>query len=439
MVVDEEAAGKPEEPTPPALQAFYDDNPADFTAPEFRTFNLVVLENTTFQEQLDIEEEKIREIYDANRERLYSKPEKRSLYQIQFDNEAAAQAAVDALAAGDDFSVIAERRGFTLDAVTYSDIGKGDVVDPNVGDAAFAEDLAVDAVAGPIKGLFGYSVVQITDIVAPEVQSFEDVRDEIEESLLSSDTRKLVYDAIEQIESEQDTGASLVEAATKAGFEVTTVGPVDRFSFGPGGEIVADVTGEILDEAFSMLEGDESPAITLADDAGYYFISLTAVTPQAVRPYDEVADDVALAWRKQERDARIASVVGQIADAVAGGASFEDAVAPFDLEVQTSTADRRLGVEAFAETTMEKAFSANIDALFTGDSATGPAQIAAVVKDARHQTSVFNPAQRPIVSQYAGYQLDQELFQAYAEAVQQDFGVSVNQAAIDASFADGGS
>lgn len=438
VIVTDEMAGIPEEPTPQTLQAYYEENSAAYMAPEMRSFLLLEVTNKSFEDDATISEELIRERYEAGRERLYSTPEKRTLYQLTYPSEAEAIAAAEALRQGGDFEDLAKERGLSLEAATSKDAAKRDLLDPNVAEAAFAADLAAGGVAGPISGLFGFVVLQISDITPAETQSYEDVRDDIRSGMLVSDTRKRVYDVIEQIENEQDAGAGLVSAAEAAGLEARAVGPVDAFSFGPGGEIIADLSGDVLKEAFALNEGDESTAVKFSDDSGYFFVAVTEVQPEAVKPFELVEDTVAGDWRTQERQQRIADAAGQVRTSLAGGATFDDAVAPFNVEPLTATADRgALRVQAFSDVLQNDVFTADQGDVIVGAAGANGATAVVLVTGVSYNPAAINPQASLQLDRILRYQLDQELLDAYVGAVREDLGVKTNQAAIDSIFTDG--
>lgn len=436
LIVTDDLSGIPAEPTPDALKAYYDANPAPFTAPEYRTFTLVTLDEHDFREGLSAPEEDLRKLYEANRARLYESPEKRTLYQITFDSEAQAQAAAGALRDGKPFENVATERGLTLDAVTFADVSESDLLDPAVAKVAFASDLSIGAVTDPVKSLFGWTVVQLAGITPAETKSFEDVRDELESQLLEQDTRKRLFEAVEEIEEARDTGADLAAAATQAGFPVQRIGPVDSFSFAPGGAIVADVPGDALRTAFSMEEGDESEAIELAEGHGYYFVQVNEVTPPALRPYEDVADEVAKRWRADERDQRIAATVQSIRDQIAAGKTLEEAATAFNRTPLVVTLSRDVANETFSRAMVRDVFLADKGALVSGAAGYGQAQIVAEVREIGFARNRVGPGEEIGYAQYIGYQLDQELLDAYLTTLREEYGVRADNAVVSQIFSE---
>ena len=172
---------------------------------------------------------------------------------------------------GKPFEQIAVERGLTLDAVTFNEAKRSDILDPSVQEAAFADGLKEGDIPDAVESLFGWTVVQIAGILPAETSTFEEKREEIEAQFLEQDVRRELLNAIDEIEEERDTGAGLLSAAEAAGFEIETFGPIDRYSFEPGGAIVDRVPGEALAEVFRLNEGEESEAEELAERDGYFF------------------------------------------------------------------------------------------------------------------------------------------------------------------------
>ncbi len=437
LIVTEEMAGKAAEPTPDDLQTYYEANPQAFTAPEYRTIELLVLRNDDFREGIEVSEEELRRLYENNRARLYEKPELRTIYQITFDTEAEAQAAAAALKQGKTFEAIAIENGRTLEGVTFAEARKTDILDPGVADAAFAEGLEEGAIIDPVEGLFGWTIVQVAGVTPPELVSFEDAREEIENEYVAQDTRRAMLNVIDEIEEVRDTGASLVVAADAAGREAKEYGPLDRYSFAPGGAILDGVPGEALAEAFVLEEDQQSEALQLADQAGYFFVSVKEIRPPALLPFDEVRDEVDARWRKDERTERLSETVNDIREQVVAGSSLAEVASQFDRTPTTLVIDRRFENDAVSADLRESIFAAAPDALVTGEAALGEAQIIAEIGTVAVSAAGVPPEQATFYGQYLGYQLDQDLIEAFLTSVQNEYDIKINQAQLDALFADG--
>lgn len=434
LTISEDMAGAPAAATPEALKDYYDKNATQFLAPEYRTFTVVTLKNDAFEEAEDgASDAQLLEVYNANKSR-YETPEKRTLYQIVYQDKAVADAAVAGLKSGKPFEAIASDNGQTLAEVTLTDVAKSDILDPKVQAGVFDAGAAAGAIVGPIEGVFGHTVVQVASVTPGTVKSFEEARAELAEQFDSQNTRKKLFEAIELVENERDTGTPLGDAARKHGYAAMDFGPIDNFSFGPGGEIVTGIDREALEAAFKLEEGEESEATEFEDGSGYFFISMKEVTPATPMPFEKVRSEVETRWRAGEREARLAAVVKTVNDAVKAGKSLKDAAAPFNRAPITETVNRRAVSENLSEALLDQIFSAPKGGAVSGPTNAGDAQIVVVIDDIIFDESRVADADLGAFAQFVGQQIDQELAEAYANSVRADVGVKIRQAEIDALF-----
>lgn len=436
LTITDDMAGVAAEPTPDALAAYYEENKAAFMAPEYRTFSTVTLKSTDFASKDETPEEELRKVYEANKARLYDSPERRTRHQLTFETEPEAQAAAAALKQGKPFENVATEKGFTLDQVTFDDT-KSDVLDPAVADAVFAPDLQDGAVIGPVKGIFGWAVIQLAGITPPSTKTFEEVRDEIAAQYTDEDVKKRLFEAIEHIEEARDTGSSLASAAEAAGYKVVEYGPVDATSLAPGGGIIPDLSPEMLEEAFRLQEGDESDAIELSSGDGYFFVQVNAVTPPAARAFEAVSDEVESRWRRDERKARIEASVKQVTDSVAAGKTLEEASGPFNRAVLVVALDRNARQDAFSPALIEAVFKADKGAVVSGAAGSAEAQTIVEIKDVGFARSQIGPGEEAAFSQFLSYQLSQEMLEAYIAALREDHKVRADNGALAQIFSEG--
>lgn len=434
VTIGEDAAGAAPAATPDAIKAYYEKNKSQFMAPEYRTFTAVVLKNEDYADQNEATDDKLLEIYNANKAK-YETPERRTFYQITIEKEADADAAIKALTEGRPFESVAIENGQNLAQVTRTDVLKSDIVDPAVGNAVFAADAGAGAVIGPVKGVFGFNVMQVASVTPAAVRKFEEVRSEIEADFLNQGTRKRLFEKIEDIENERDTGATIADAAKKHGVAAQIIGPVDSFSFGRGGEIIDGVPGDVLAAAFKLEEGEENEATELADESGYYFVSVTEVAPPAPMPLDTISTEVEARWRAADRDARIAAVVTKITDAAAKGTPLVQAAAPFNRAPLPASLTRRSVNDTFSQELLDQVFAAAKGKSVSGKAGDG-AQVIVVINDIKFGASPVGPEQIAAFGRFIGGQFDQELIDAYADAVREDFKVKINKTQIDTQFAD---
>jgi peptidyl-prolyl cis-trans isomerase D len=434
LTITDDMAGVPEEPTPDALKTYYEENKDKFTAPEYRTFTAVILRYADFAEKGAASEEELRKIYEASKARLYDKPETRTIYQLTYETEAEARAAAESLKRGKPFENLASERGLTLAQATLTEAVKKDILDPTVGEAAFAPELVEGDVVGPVKSLFGWTVVQLAAKTPAQTKMFEEVREEIAADRAKQENRRLLLDTIDEIEEARDTGATLAAAAEQAGLKAVRYGPVDSFSFAPGGAIVPDIPGDVLTTAFTIGEGEESDARELTSEDGYFLLQVDEVTPPAPLAFEDVTDEVAERWRDDERKRRIAATVKQVTDALASGATFDKAAEPFNRAVLEITLARGSDSSAFSPALVEEVFAAAPNAVVVGDAGSGAAQTIAQVREIGFARERIPQQQLAAYAQFLGFQMTQEQLDAYLSALRADHRVRIDQAALAQLF-----
>ncbi|MDG5975661.1 PpiC-type peptidyl-prolyl cis-trans isomerase [Hydrogenophaga taeniospiralis CCUG 15921] len=190
-------------PSDAEIETFYNANPALFQAPEQADVEYLVLDTTALQQSIVLAEADVRAYYDQNAARLSGGEERRASH-ILLSVPAGASAA--------DKDKVRERATALLTQVrqapqTFAEVAKANSQDPgsaaNGGDLDFFgrgamvkpfEDVVFSLAKGGISDLveteFGFHIIQLTDIKAPKVRSFAEMRAEIEASLKKEQAQK---------------------------------------------------------------------------------------------------------------------------------------------------------------------------------------------------------------------------------------------------------
>ncbi len=306
-----EQAGDIGEPSPEALTKFFDERKALFRAPEFRKVDLVILSPEELAKSITISDEDIAKTYEAQRAR-YVTPEKREVHQMVFQNEADARDVAQKLTQPDTtFEQIAAAPDRKGSDVNLGLVGKAQMLDPAIADAAFA--LQSGQVSEPVKGRFGTALVKVGKIVPEVVRTPAEVADEIKSTLALERARNEVRTQYDKIEDERGAGASLSDIAKKLGLTVRTVDMIDRSGRGPDGNPVPGMPSNpaLFNGIFSAEIGVENDPIQLAGGNGYVWYEAVSSTPSRERPLDEVRDRVVERWRTDQIAARLKEKAAQ--------------------------------------------------------------------------------------------------------------------------------
>ncbi len=197
-------------PSDADIQAFYSNNPALFQAPEQADVEYLVLDAAALSNSIVLNEADLRAYYDQNASRLSGGEERRASHILltvpqgapAADKEAVRARAQELLAElrkdPSKFSALAKANsqdpGSAANGGDLDFFGRGAMVKP-FEDATFA--LQKGAISDLVESEFGFHIIQLTDIKAPAVRSFEAMRPEIEADLKKQQAQKQFVDSAE--------------------------------------------------------------------------------------------------------------------------------------------------------------------------------------------------------------------------------------------------
>jgi peptidyl-prolyl cis-trans isomerase D len=300
-----------------------------------RGFSTATLQPAAFMDGIEVSEEQIVEYYDANQAQFYQPEQMKVAYLelsvadmmediqvgeddllaawelqkaeyatqlsltashilIEADDEAALERAtglVAELRGGADFAELAKEHSDDIGSAQaggeLGKIEKGQMVEEFEA-AAFA--LEPGQISDPVKTQYGYHIIRVDEINAPEILPYEDVRAD----LLDSERRRLaeidyfeMADELQNLVYEQPD--TLEGAAEELDLKIRTT---DWFSANSGTGIAANPV--IRQSAFSGLVMDEelnSDAIEVNEDT-YFVIRKSEYKPESPEPLDAVRDDI---------------------------------------------------------------------------------------------------------------------------------------------------
>ena len=438
LTVTQDMAGIAAEPTPDDLKAYYTENSAKYQAPEYRSFEMLVLRDADFADVATASDEDLRKLYEARKSREYVTPETRTIYQLTVSDETKAGAAHAALKAGQPFAAIAQQNGYSLAELTLTKIAPTAIADESVRNVAFGASVKPGDVVEPIKSLFGYTIIQVAEIQPGKSISFAQVRDELAKEYDSRGNRRALIDAVDKIELARDEGASLADAASELGLEIVSVGPIDRHSFEPGGAVIDAIPGAVIREAFLLEPGDESEALQLdGNDEGFFFLSVKDVIDPTLKEYALVEDEVARAWRAEERRGRITNTREGIMKSLSDeGKSLNEVAESFSRAPVVKIINRSDADEVISGPLNADIFDAELNSFVWGNAGLGEAQIIAQVQEIGFARSSFTPELEQNYAQSLGYQLDQEMLDAYIGVLRDDLNVRIDERQIETIKAD---
>lgn len=170
------------EVTDEEAQAYYEQNPLQFTRPDQVKAAYIELSGTNLKETLNVSEDDAKAYYDENQNKYGTAEQRQASHILVQGKGSEAKTKAENLLAelnnGADFAELAKTS--SDDTFSGQDGGKLDwfergVMDPAFEDAAFA--LNKGEISGVVESDFGYHIIKLDDIKEPQVKSFADVRE----------------------------------------------------------------------------------------------------------------------------------------------------------------------------------------------------------------------------------------------------------------------
>ena len=343
LTLTADAVPAPETPSDEVLQAFIDDNVATFTAPEYRSFTILRIEQTDMAPDIKLSEEEVRAQYDYKVEvGQVGTPEYRSATLINATNETLAIEAVGELEGGKAIADVVTQFGF-LEPTEYIDTEQNAIIDPAAAASAFAGKSG-DVIA--VEGKLGWFVVVVGDITPATFPTFEDMREELERDLKADQATGKLYEVTDAVETAFDEGSTIEEAAQKAGASVSSIDYISRLGETQDGlkmDGISVITGvakdeAILTEVFTNEIGYETDIFDTSKE-GYASIRVDDIIETRVKTLDEVRDQAIALWKAKQIDDALSELATDlkaradggeslvaIKDSLTTGASLEDIV-----------------------------------------------------------------------------------------------------------------
>lgn len=406
-------------PTEADLTAWYEANPADFTSPEIRKITYVWVTPQMLEADVQLDDAALRASYEA-RLSEFQQPERRMVEQLVYPSREEAEAAKAAVESGaKTFASLAQDRGLTLaDAdlgeVTAADLGAA-------GDAVFALD--EPGIVGPIETDLGPALYAMNAILEAKNVPFEEAQEELAGEARMDRARRIVADNSTTYEDDLAGGETLEDLAKSTDLEL------GRIDFSQ--ETQDEIAGyEAFRAAAQAVTAEDFPELTELDDGGVFALRLDGIVAPAVRPFDEVRDQVAAAWSANAEQEALLARAAEVVAALDNGGSFAAegfaATKSYDLT-------RGMFIEGLPSGVVEAAYT--VSAAGKSTVARGEGKVFLVQLDAITPADLTDEAGQQMnasVTEQLTQGLGQDIFEYYARAAQAEAGVTLDSAAVNA-------
>jgi len=429
VLVPKSAAEAVSTPTDEDLKAYYDNHHAKFTQPEYRKVGLIAVTPETVKDQLNITEDDLKAEYEIKKDTL-GDPERRHVQQIALSDIEAARKAHEKITSGTDFVEMAKELGLTETDIDLGTVARKDLADPTIAEEAFK--LEKDAVSEPIEGkLGGVVLLRITEIEPGKIPSFEEAKGDLEKGILKDRASGAIFDMHDKVEDELAAGSTLEEAAGKLKVDYQVIDQVDREGRKPDGSTVTlPAQKDLLNGIFATDAGIENDPID-ARDEGVIWYEVLGVTPEQLKPFDQVRDEVEKDWRADETRNQVAKLAQKFVTQLSSGSkTLEDLAKELDTEVLPTSALKRDDITVnVLPPAVSQAFALPKGGFGSAASGVDEGRIVFRVDEIVEPPAVDERAIKQLNSRI-GLLLSEDTIAEYFSALESRYGVSVNQQAL---------
>jgi len=423
-------AGDIPAPTPEQLSKYFDERKVLFRAPEYRKITLLALSPAQLAKPDEVSDADAKAYYDQHKDK-YGTPEKRELRQIVFQKPEDAAAARERIGKGATFDDIAKERGLKASDTDLGLVTKVQVIDPAVAAAAFA--LPVNQVSEPIKGRFGSVLVLATKIEPGQQKTYEEMAPTIKREIAETRARGQVGTLRDKVEDERAAGSTLAETAKKLGLKAVVIDAVDRSGRGPDGKPVAGLpqVPNVINPAFTSDVGVDNEALQMPD-GGYLYFDVNGITPARDRTLDEVKDQVSARWRDDEIAKRLKAKAADLLGKLKAGSTLEQLATDNGLKVEKA-ADLQRGRSAanLSARLTDAVFKTAKGAAGTAEGDSETKQFVFKVTEVTIPTFDAKSAQAKAMDAQLQNSYADDITAEYLARLENDFGVKINQAALN--------
>ena len=311
------------------LKVYYDEHKDQYMSPEQVVVEYVELRKESFFAQAEASDEELQALYQKE---IANLAEQRRAAHILLevndklsDEQAKAKLAevAERLKQGEDFAKLAEE--VSQDPGSASNGGDLGFAGPGVYDPEFEKSLYAlkkDEVSAPVRSSFGWHLIKLLDVQAPEVPSFDSLKAKLEREVKAQQVEQRFVEAAKELEEASFEASDLAQPAQELGLQVQTSGAFGR----EGGEGVA-ANRQVVQAAFSpevLEDGANSGAIELDPDTTLVLRVKEHKKPTLL-PLEEVSAGIRdTLSRKKASEAAKAEGEALLAQLRDGGASGKD-------------------------------------------------------------------------------------------------------------------
>ncbi len=347
------------------IESYYNENKQNFRRPERVKLEYVELNHAALSADISVDEEQLKANYEERKDEFRS-PETRTTRHILIkvggdvsddDAKAGAQKLLDEIKAGADFAELAKEhsddKGSGSNGGDLGVVERGMMVKP-FEDAAFA--LQQDQLSELVRSRFGYHIIQVTKVEGGDLQSFDEVKQQLADEFKKREADAFFGEKYEQLAelSYADSG-TLQTTADAIGVKVQESDWVPRT--GASGKFANE---KIIQAAFGddvLNSGRNSDVLELEDD-NYMVVRVANHEEETAKPLHEVSAGIRSILEKKQTTELTQKRADEIMKLLTQeGGSMGDIAADESLKLVQDKTVKRSGNQEIDPLIVSKAFT----------------------------------------------------------------------------------
>lgn len=327
-------------------RAYYDSHKDEFQRPEQVRLEYLRVSASQFADRVEITDDVLRRHYEEQSDR-YIVDEQRKASHILIalpEGESLESSAEilekfnivrDKLSTGEDFAELASQYSDDPGSASMGgDLGQvalGMMVKP-FETALFAMSEPGE-ISDPVRTSFGYHFIRLDEIIERKEKSFDEVRQELEESYAAQESVELFYDVSEHMaELSYESQDSLLPVSETLGIPLQMTDWISRESDSLGIEGNPNVLREAFSERLRIGENSEPIEIDRNDAV---IIRMADYREAMVLSFDDVKEQAISSAKSASIDAKVREFAHGLAEEVRNGGSFEALAGQHDLVLES--------------------------------------------------------------------------------------------------------
>jgi peptidyl-prolyl cis-trans isomerase D len=275
------------------LQAYYDEHNSQFMSQEQVVLEYIELKKAAFFDQVEVNDDDLQGAYQKE---IANLAEQRQAAHILLDvsdklSDSQAKSQIEALKQridqGEDFAKLAKE--FSKDPGSATKGGDLGYAAPGVYDPAFEEALYAlkqGDVSAPVRSQFGWHLIKLLGVQAPQVPSFASLKDKLVHDLKAQQVETRFVEVSKELEDTAFEASDLSQPAQEHGLQVKT-----SAAFGREGGVGVTANRQVLAAAFSqeVLEDSANSGAIELDPETVVILRVKEHLKPALLPFAQVS------------------------------------------------------------------------------------------------------------------------------------------------------